>query len=187
MRTWDMWNFFLQKQQNMWKISLLFKLARVVNSILAFRDWLFYNLIILFKLMPEFIQSSIISKKPGYLSENLKTLPNWKLAHVSYLTMSTKRCSGFILFCLDLRLLIKNVKKRVCRNQVFLFLQITQDLSKIIKKSWTDFCRHCEVSAKILNSMVVGACHSFQFFRQKTWFLENNRVCLTFCMKFCIA
>ena len=23
--------------------------------------------------------------------------------------------------------------------------------------------------------MVVGARHSFQFFRQKTWFLENNR------------
>ena len=23
--------------------------------------------------------------------------------------------------------------------------------------------------------MVVGACQIFQFFRQKTWFLENNR------------
>ena len=28
---------------------------------------------------------------------------------------------------------------------------------------------------KILNSMVVGARQSFQFSRQKTWFLENNR------------
>ena len=28
---------------------------------------------------------------------------------------------------------------------------------------------------KILNSMVVGAPQSFQFFRQKTWFLGNNR------------
>ena len=28
---------------------------------------------------------------------------------------------------------------------------------------------------KILNSMVVGARQSFQFFIQKTWFLENNR------------
>ena len=121
MRTWDMWKFFLQKQQNMWKISLLFKVARVVNSILAFRDWLFYNLIILFKLMPEFMQSPIISKKPGYLSENLKTLPSWKLAHVSYLTMSTKRCSGFILFCLDLQLLIKNVKNECVETRSFCF------------------------------------------------------------------
>ena len=28
---------------------------------------------------------------------------------------------------------------------------------------------------KILNSKVVGARQSFQFFRQKTWFLINNR------------
>ena len=28
---------------------------------------------------------------------------------------------------------------------------------------------------KILNCGVVGACQSFQVFRQNTWFLENNR------------
>ena len=28
---------------------------------------------------------------------------------------------------------------------------------------------------KILNSVVVGARQNDQFFRQKTWFLENNR------------
>ena len=33
----------------------------------------------------------------------------------------------------------------------------------------------CEISAKNINSMVVGARQSFQFFRQNTWFLENNR------------
>ena len=136
---------------------------------------------------PKFIQSSIISKKPGYLSEKLKTSPSWNFAHVSYLTMSAKGCSEFLLFWTYLHSLIKNVKNECVEIRFFLFLQITQDLSKIIKKSWTDFCRHCEVSAKILNSMVVGACHSFQFFRQKTWFLENNRVCLNFCMTFCIA
>ena len=27
---------------------------------------------------------------------------------------------------------------------------------------------------EILNSMVVGARQSFQLFRKKTWFLENN-------------
>ena len=30
-------------------------------------------------------------------------------------------------------------------------------------------------SKKILNSIVVGARQNSQFFRQKTWFLENNR------------
>ena len=28
---------------------------------------------------------------------------------------------------------------------------------------------------KMLNSMVVGARQSFQFFRQKTWFIGNDR------------
>ena len=28
---------------------------------------------------------------------------------------------------------------------------------------------------KLLKSMVVGARQSFQFFRQNTWFLKNNR------------
>ena len=31
------------------------------------------------------------------------------------------------------------------------------------------------LNKKILNSMVVGARQSFQFYRQNTWFLENNR------------
>ena len=35
-------------------------------------------------------------------------------------------------------------------------------------------------SAKILNSMVVEARQSFQFFRQKAWFLENNGALATF-------
>ena len=33
-----------------------------------------------------------------------------------------------------------------------------------------------KVQQKILNAMVVGARQSFQFSRQKTWFLESNRV-----------
>ena len=34
-------------------------------------------------------------------------------------------------------------------------------------------CAKCQ--QKILNSMVVAPPQSFRFFRQKTWFLENNR------------
>ena len=65
-------------------------------------------------------------------------------------------------------------------HSFFTFLLITQDLNKI-KKSQAPFCRHyylenvCKISAQILNSMVVGAHQSFQFSRQKTWFLGNNR------------
>ena len=86
---------------------------------------------------PKFIQSSIISKKPGYLSEKLKTSPSWNFAHVSNVNMSAKGCSEFLLFWLDLQLLIKNVKNECVESRFFLLLQITQDLSKIIKKSWT--------------------------------------------------
>ena len=32
-----------------------------------------------------------------------------------------------------------------------------------------------KISAKKLNTMVVGACQSFQFFKQKAWFFGNNR------------
>ena len=62
-------------------------------------------------------QRSIISKKAGFLSENEKLwqVPTttefnkffWNFAHVFYLLMSTKRYLGFVLFCLDLELLIK--------------------------------------------------------------------------------
>ena len=56
---------------------------------------------------PELRQSSFISEKPGILFEKL-TSSNyfnifwWNFAHVSYLTMPTKECSGFSLFCLDI-------------------------------------------------------------------------------------
>ena len=44
----------------------------------------------------EFIHSSIVSKKPGYLPGKSKTLTGSNyhrvFAHLSYLPMSTKRC-----------------------------------------------------------------------------------------------
>ena len=81
--------------------------------------------------------------------------------------MSTKECVELFLFYLDLELLAKIKKDLVSTNSFFTLLLITQDLNKIKKIP--------PISAKILNSMVVGAPQSFQFFRQKTWFLGNNR------------
>ena len=81
----------------------------------------------------------------------------------------------FILFYLDPEL-FKNVK-----NSSVTRLLITQDLSKIRKiphillSALLSRKRVQNFSKKILNSMVVGARQSFQFFRQKPWFLGNNR------------
>ena len=54
--------------------------------------------------------------------------------------MSTKAWLGFLLFCLNLELLIKMLKASVQKPGLFLFLQITEDLDKI-KKYQTAFCR----------------------------------------------
>ena len=42
---------------------------------------------------------------------------------------------GIFLFCLDLELLIKILKNECAETRSFLFLQITQDLKKILKHS----------------------------------------------------
>ena len=70
--------------------------------------------------IPKLRQTSIISKKPGFLSEKLKTLTSsiefntlefnifcWNFTHVFYLVMSIKGYVGFLKFCLDLELLMK--------------------------------------------------------------------------------
>ena len=47
--------------------------------------------------------------------------------------MSTKECSAFFLFCLDLGLIAKIKKDLVSIHSFFTFLLITQDLNKIKK------------------------------------------------------
>ena len=139
----------------------------------------------------KFRQSSIVFEKPGFLSDNLKnwTISNYttvqyfcgNFAHVSYLPMSIKGCSGSFLFCLYLELFANTKKDLVSTNLFFTFLLIIQDLNKIKKKLEHTFvtivkqepCAKCQL--KILNFVVVGARQSFHFFRQIAWFLRNNR------------
>ena len=70
---------------------------------------------------------------------------------------------------------------RVTEARFFIFLLITQDLNEIKKnpeQAFVDIVRQekcVKFQQKILNSMVVGARKSSHFFRQRTWFLENNR------------
>ena len=95
-------------------------------------------------------------------------------SHISYLPMSTKGCSGFFLFRLDLELLRKLVSVRVQKPGHFHFLQITQDLNKI-KKILNTLFQTFVRRKRVQNFNKVRACQNFQFFRQNTWFLENNR------------
>ena len=89
----------------------------------------------------KFRQNSIVFKKPGILSENLKTLMSSNYPTVQYfllklctrflLTNVYKRVCGFFLFCLDLELFAKIKKDLVSTHSFFTLLLITQDLNKI--------------------------------------------------------
>ena len=69
------------------------------------------------------------------------------------------------------------------RNQVFLIFA-NNSRCKQYKKNPTHafvdigFCR--QFQQKLLNCRVFGARQSFQFFRQNTWFLGNNRALTKF-------
>ena len=88
---------------------------------------------------------------------------------------------GFFLFCLSLELFAKIKKDLVFRHSFFTLLLITQDLNKIKKIPQILFVditkkKTCaKFQQEILKSVVVGSCQSFQCFRQRTWFLGNNR------------
>ena len=91
----------------------------------------------------------------------------WNFAQIFYLPLSTKGCVRLFLFSLDLEFSEKNRKDLVSTHSFSTLLLITQDL--ISGKRCAKF------QQKIIKSMVVGARQSFQFFRQKAWFLGNNR------------
>ena len=136
-------------------VNVKIKVACVFNSKLAFADWFVYNLIILIKLCR--IRYLNLDKALLFPRNQVVCLKNWKLwrtpttidfiifcsnsEHLYYLAMSTKGCPEFVLFCLDLELLIINVKNECVETRSFLVFQLIQDLNKI-EKSRTPFCRH---------------------------------------------
>ena len=67
----------------------------------------------------------------------------------------------------------------MCRNQAFFIFAInSRSKQTILEHSFVDIGKkvtYMKFQQKILKSMVVRACESFQFFRQKAWFLKNNR------------
>ena len=96
----------------------------------------------------------------------------WNLTHIFYLPMSTKECSVYFLFCLDLELFAKSKKDLVSTHSFFTFLLIHNNtpLKTLLSRK-----RVQNVSKIILNFVTVGARQSFQFFIQIAWFLGYNR------------
>ena len=87
---------------------------------------------------------------------------------------------NFFLFYLDLELFAKS--KRPGFYTLVFYTFINNSSSKQNKKNPThpfvDITKHkiyAKFQQKILRSMVVGTRQSFQFFKQKTWFLGNNK------------
>ena len=93
----------------------------------------------------------------------------------------------FFKFYLDLELFVKIKIDLVSTHSFFtltyiFFLHINNSRSKQNKRNPThrfgDNTKQktcAKFQQKILKFMVVGAHQSFQFFRQKSWFLENSR------------
>ena len=103
-------------------------------------------------------------------------------AQFSYLPMFTRLFGIFYYFFLDLESFAQNKKDLVCSHSQKPSISISRDLNKIKKNKknpkhvFVDIAKYdAKFQQKILNSMVVGARQSFQFFRQVIWFLENNR------------
>ena len=151
----------------------------------------------------KFRQSSFVFKKPVFGLKIWKlwrapTTPQfnifcWNFAQVPYLPISTKVCVGIFLFCLDIKLFAE-IKKRPGFYTLVFYTFINNSRSKQNKKNSTypfaDITKKktcAKFQQKILNSMVVGACQNFQFFRQKPGFLEIIEVYFNLGIEFCIT
>ena len=94
-------------------------------------------------IIQSFRKSSMVVKKPGVLSENLKTLtsPNYATAQYFLIKLRTRflltnvyeSMCGIFLFYLDLELFAKIKKDLVSTHTFFTLLLKTQDLNKFLK------------------------------------------------------
>ena len=107
--------------------------------------------------------------------------------------MSSKAYLRFSLFCVKLELFAK-IKKNPSFYTFTKTRFINNSRSKQNKKNpkhpfvdigKTETC--AKFQQKILNSMVVGACQSFPFFRQITWFIGNKITLSNVSIGFCIS
>ena len=158
-------------------------------------EWFFYNLVILIKLHK--ICYVNLDKALLFSRNQAIFLKNWKLWRAPSTTKFNifcwKFCTHFLhnnvykrvcgLFFILLRswVINKNIKNECEETRSFLIFannSRSQQNKKNPEDPFVDIGK-LETCAtfqqKIMNSMVVGACQGFQFFRQKTWFLKDNR------------
>ena len=91
-------------------------------------------------------------------------------------------CAQIFLFCLDLELFAKLKKIWFLQTRFYIFINNSnfrgKKKTKVPNNLWQILLskKMCaKFQETILNSMVLGACLSFQFFIQKIWFLGNNK------------
>ena len=115
------------------------------------------------------------------MSSNYHRVFCWNFAHVFYLIMSTKECSGFFFILLRSWVISNSVKIEFVETRSFLIFA-NNSRSKQNKKNpahaFVDTGKYetcVKFEQKILNCRVVGARQSLQFFRENTWFLKSNR------------
>ena len=103
-------------------------------------------------LIQKFRQGSFVFQNTGFLSENWRAPTTIEFnifcenfAHVSYLPMSTKECSGFFHLFRSW-VICKNIFLFAKRPGFYAFIFynfINNSRSKQNKNSITTFCRHC--------------------------------------------
>ena len=110
-----------------------FKVVRVVKLKLAFMKLFFINLVILMKLYkiryPNLDKPLLFPRKQAICLKNWKlwrapttlefNIFCWNFARVSYLTMSTKGCSGFFFILFRSWVINKNVKNEFVETRTF--------------------------------------------------------------------
>ena len=117
--------------------SKLIKVARVVTLKLAFKEWFFYNLVLLIKLCKIgylnwdkvllFPRNHVICFKnwkfwraPTTIQFNIFC---WNFAHVSHVTTSTKWSSGFFSILFRSWIIKKNVKNECVETRSFFLFE----------------------------------------------------------------
>ena len=142
---WSSFSSFLRKcdifkidhWDNCTFVNYLVKVARVVNSKLAFANWLCKIQYLNLDKAPLFPRNQVICLKNWKLWRAPTTIKFnifwWNFAHVSYLTMSTKGCSEYFFILFRSWIINKNVKNECVETRSFWFLQINQDLNEIKK------------------------------------------------------
>ena len=144
-------------------------------------EWFFYNLIILIKLFKirylNLDKTLLFPRKQAICLKNLKLCRAPTATKINIFLL--RFCTRFLLNNVFKRVSLfinKNIKNECLETRSFLFLQITQDLNKI--KKIPNTLLQTLVSRKRVKN--IEACQTFQFFRQKTWFLKSNRACFKF-------